>query len=250
MNRFTLFLKQDVFLICLFSLFIITAQAQENDTEPSGALTALYEYTEKLYGTDDIVVNGRSYIPDHFNAKGNPYFFSDKFTKNTLIIDGKKYDRQEVLYNIEIEKLILKTTLNNGEEVLLVLNPDFIDAFYLEEHHFVNVVKIYSESKFSGFVEQVYEGNFSVVIRHQKSFVSQYTANNPNGFYSGTKSVNYILQNGELNKLFTKKALLEYFSAHKKEIKKFIRQNKIKYKQGNAIQLNKLFTYCDDISSK
>jgi len=166
-------------------LFHVGTNAQDINAQSSEALTALSEYTGKLYGTDDILVNGRSYIPDHFNAKGNPYFFSYKLTKSTLIINGKKYDKQEILYNIDIEKLILKTTLNNGEEVLLVLNPDFIDAFYLGEHHFVNGVIFFPESNFPGFVEQVYEGNFSVVIRHQKSFVSQYTANNPNGFYSG-----------------------------------------------------------------
>ncbi len=231
-------------------LFHVGTNAQDINAQSSEALTALSEYTGKLYGTDDILVNGRSYIPDHFNAKGNPYFFSDKLTKSTLIINGKKYDKQEILYNIDIEKLILKTTLNNGEEVLLVLNPDFIDAFYLGEHHFVNGVIFFPESNFPGFVEQVYEDNFSVVIRYQKSFVSQYTANTPHGFYSATKSVNYIFDNGQLIKLPTQKSLLEYFSAHKKEIKKFMRKNKIKYKQANKIQLNKLFTYCDDISSK
>ena len=250
MNRFIKFLKQDVVLICLFTLIYVGAISQDKNTKSSEALKTLSEYTENFYGSNDILVNGKSYIPDHFNATGNPYFFSDKLTKSILIIDGKKYKEQEILYNIEIEKLILKTTLNNSEEVLLVLNPDFIDAFYLGEHHFVNGVKFFSESNFPGFVEQVYEGNFSVVIRHQKSFVSQYTANNPNGFYSGTKSVNYIFNNGQLIKLLTQKSLLEYFSAHKKEIKKFMRKNKIKYKQANTIQLNKLFTYCDDISSK
>ena len=250
MNRFTQFLKQNGFFVCLFTLINIGANSQDTNVQSSETLKALSEYTEKLYGTDDILVNGKSYIPDHFNAKGSPYFFSDKLTNSTLIIDGEKYGNQEILYNINIEKLILKTTINNSEEVLLILNTEFIDAFDLEKHHFINGKNYSSENKFPGFVEQVYEGSFQVLIRHQKSFVSQYTANNPNGFYSGTKSMNYIFDNEQLKKLPTKKTLLDYFPDHKKGIKKFMRKNKIKYKQANTIQLNKLFAYCDDISSK
>jgi len=250
MSRFIQFLKQDIFLICLFTLIYVGAISQDKSTESSEAFPSFSEYIGNLYGTNDIVVNGRSYIPGHFNAKGDPYFFSDKWTESTLVIDGKKYNKQEILYNIDIEKLILKSSQKRNEEVLLVLNTEFVDAFYLGKHHFVNGAKNFPDSKFPGFVEKVYSGNFDIVIRYQKSFISNYTANTPNGFYSGTKSEIYIFKEGKLNKLPTKKALLEYFPDQKKEIKKFIRKNNIKYKQANTIQLNKLFTYCDDISSK
>ncbi|NOX47149.1 MAG: hypothetical protein GXO89_09255, partial [Chlorobi bacterium] len=138
----------------------------------------------------------------------------------------------------------------NKEEVLLVLNTDFIEAFYFGEHHFVNAAKYFPKDKFKGFLEQVYDGGFKVLIRHQKSFVSQYTANTPHGFYSGTKSMIYVFEKGRPIKLPVKKNMLAYFSGHKKEINKFLRKNKIKYKKATANQLSQLFTYCDDISSK
>ena len=250
MNRIIQFLKQDVLLICLFSLIYVEAMSQDKNTTSSDALTILSEYSGDLYGTNDFVVNGRSYIPDHYNAKGDPYLFSDKWVESTIVIEGKKYGNQEILYNIDTEKLILKSSQKINEEVLLVLNTEFVDAFYFGEHYFVNGYKNFPDRIFPGFVEQVYSGNFVIVIRYQKSFISNYTANAPNGFYSGTKSAIYISEEGTLKKLPTKKALLDYFLDQKKEIKKFIRKNNIKYKKANAIQLNKLFSYCDTISSK
>jgi hypothetical protein len=250
MNRLIRFLKHDLFFISLLIFLYIGTKAQETHVQDTTKLENLKEYTEQVYGTDDRVVNGKAYLPKHFNAKGHPYFLTDIWIEGTLVIDSEEYEGQEILYNIDIEKLILKTTLKSKEEVLLVLNTDFIEALYFGDHYFVNGAKYFPTSKFTGFVEQVYDGNFKVVIRHKKSFVSQYTVNSPHGFYSGTKSMIYIFDKGELEKLPTKKTMLDYFFEQKKEIKKFLRKNKIKYNKATTNQLSQLFTYCDDISSK
>nr|NQU94299.1 hypothetical protein [Bacteroidota bacterium] len=240
-------------LTCVLAIFYVgefnPAKAQSINGQSAEAMTTLYEYAGKVYGTDDNVVNGRKYLPDHYNAKGDPYFLSDIWFESALIINGKKYDNQEILYNIDIEKVILKTTINDSIMVFLVLNNEFIDSFYLGPCHFINAAKHGLGSEFPGFVEQVYSGNFTVLTRHHKSFVSEYTKNTPNGLYSGTKSINYILNHGQIDKLSTKRSLLAYFSEYKKKVKNFMRKNKIRYKQGNYFQLNKLFEYCDEISS-
>jgi hypothetical protein len=195
------------------------------------------------------VVNGRKYVPDHYNAKGDPGFLSDSFMEGTLIVDGKRYDKQELSYNIDREKLILKTYINDGTTIFLLLNNEFVDSFYLGPHYFVNAAMIELGDDFPGFIEQVYSNNFTVFIRHKKSFVPEYTKNAPNGFYSGTKSINYIFNDGQLDKLSTKKSLLQYFAKHKKQVKNFMRKNRIKYRQADYSQLYKLFEYCDEISS-
>ena len=253
MYRLTHILTRLAHLICVLTVFYVAnftpANAQKINEQSSRALTTLNEYTGEVYGTDDFVVNGRKYLPEHYNAKGNPYFFSDNWAKSTLIVDGKKYDGQEILYNIAIEKVILKTTIKDSIIIFVMLNNEFIDSFYFGSRYFVNAEKNGLGNKFPGFVEQVYSGNFTMLARHKKSFVSEYAKNTPNGFYSGTKSVNYIFNNGQLDKLPTKKSLLEYFSPQKKSVKTFMRKNKISYKRAGYSQLYKLFEYCDKISS-
>jgi hypothetical protein len=223
----------------------VTTSAPTDD-----ALGKLSAYAAKFYGTDDVVVNGRKYFPEHYNAKGDPYFLMDVWIEGSLVIDGKEYDKQDLLYNIDIERVILKTSIEDSLTIYLVLNNEFIDAFYLGQRYFVNAKKQALEKEFPGFVELVYKGNFSVMSRHQKSFVSEYSRSAPNGFYSGTKSAHYILNQGQPDKLSTKKSLLKYFSDHQKEIKTFMRKQKIKYKKADYIQLNQLFEYCDEISHK
>ena len=253
MSRLIHILTRLVFLICLIVFFLVTdftsANAQNINGQSPGTLTMLSEYTGEVYGTNDFVVNGRKYLPDHYNAKGNPYFLSENWTKSTLIVDGKKYGEQDILYNIDVEKVILKTTINDSIIVFVMLNNEFVNSFYLGSHYFVNAATIELGDYFPGFIEQVYSNSFTVFIRHQKSFVSEFTKNTPNGFYSATKSVNYIFNNGQIHKLPTKRSLLEYFSPQKKEVKTFMRKNKISYKRADYSQLYKLFNYCDEISS-
>jgi hypothetical protein len=247
--------KQLIVPVCvLFILWIgelFPAHGQDySSAKVNETLFDLETFTAKLYGTNDVVVNGRKYIPTHYNAKGNPYFLTDNWMKGSLVIDGKKHDNQELLYNIDIEKVILKTTINSTDTIYLVLNSEFIEAFYLGGRYFVNASQTNFKKQFQGFLEQVYSGRFMVMTRHQKSFVSSYSKNSPNGFYSATTSVHYILNNGQISRVSTKKSLFNYFSAHKRDIKNYLHRNKIKYKQADALQLTKLFEYCDEISYK
>jgi len=236
------------FVLLVVAIFDQTANAQDDSARLS-KVEELYNYTEKLYGSDDILVNGRAYLPEHYNARGNPFFLSDAWISGTLFIDGKRYDNQKLLYNIEIEKLILETTIQQKNKILLLLNTERIDSFYLGPRCFVNAERSIAENKFPSFVEQIYDGNFIVITRHQKSFVSTYNRSTPNGFYSKTQSIHYIIDKGKLKKLPTKKSVLDYFYTHRKEIKTFMRKNNIKYKKSDTIQLNKLFEFCDSIST-
>lgn len=235
--------------LCLGGLFTTTYAQNASSLPTSDALSNLTEYANNAYGTDNVVVNGRKYQPAHYNAKGDPYFLSDEWMEGSLMINGREFEKQELLYNIDIEKVILKTTINNSSKVYLVLNSEFIESFFLGPRLFVNASKLNLRKEFPGFVEQVYSGRFMVMTRYQKSFVSSYSKSAPNGFYSSTTSMNYIMQDGQLTKVPTKKSLFTYFSTQKKEIKNFMRKNKIKYKQADSSQLNKLFEYCDEISS-
>ena len=253
MNGLSQILTRSTFSFCVF-IFIAASDysaaiAQDLSARSTWTAEALFEYSEKLYGSDDVLVNGRAYLPDHYNARGNPYFVSDSWITSTIFIDGRAFDNQKLLYNIEIEKVILETTINENNKILLLLNTERIDSFCLDKRCFINADDLLLENKFPGFVEQVYFGNFKVLTRHQKYFVSDYSKITPNGFYSKIQSVHYILNNGQLEKLPTKKAVLNYFYTHRKEIKNFMRKNNIKYKKSNTDQLKKLFEFCDSVST-
>ncbi len=147
MNGLIQILKRSAFLFCVFIIFVAgeysAAKAQDIPARSAVTVEELYKYSENLYGSDDILVNGRAYLPGHYNAKGNPYFISDSWIASTLFIDGRKYDNQKLLYNIEIEKVIMQTTINEKNKILLLLNTESIDSFYLGQHYFINAANLF-----------------------------------------------------------------------------------------------------------
>ncbi len=219
---------------------MVTAQ----DQSPVKALQA---YADSIYGTNDFLVNGWKYFPSHYNAAGNPYFLGETWRTGSVTTHGKTFDNTALLYNLVTDELILKQHLNNGSLVYVVLNREFISSFLIGNHYFVNTTDLQTEKPIGGYIEMVYSGNFDFLIKYDKQFVKQYTQQFPNGSFSDQHSIRYLLQDGKLTRLQRKKALLNYFASHKKEIRSFLRKNKIRYKKADNSQLYQLMKFCDQL---
>jgi hypothetical protein len=104
-------------------------------------------------------------------------------------------------------------------------------------------------SKF-GYVEEVYDRAFYFFVTHHKDFKKEFSESKPHGEYSDQISTRYILEEGQLIKVNSKKAFLSYFDPHKRELKSYFRKNKIRYKKANSGQLYNVLIYCESLQSK
>jgi hypothetical protein len=235
--------KLGILLLLLFGLIVI-GQSQEE----SGAIENLYLQTEKIYSTDDLLVNGQFYIPSRPRAKGSPYYGEKQFVAGSVQIKGRKFDGVLLMYDIENQHLILRAAVESGKYITILLNSDLIDYFVINRQQFVNADK-YNDEKFHGFFAVVYSGNFDFLIKYNKEFTAVYNNQTPNGSYTKMKSYYFIFDEGHLIKVSKKKSFLSYFSLHKKEINTFMRKHKIRYKKAGAEVLNQLMKYCDSVSA-
>ena len=203
----------------------------------------------QVYGPDEMLENGRLYIPDHPKAKGNPYLLDAEWMLTKLIVAGDIFDSILIKYNVSHEQIILKKgDAKQESHIPIILNNNFIDSFNAGERYFVNLKSMLNIDDLNGFVEFIYEGKVVFFIKHHKDFLTQYSQSNPYGAYSKLNSDYYIVVKGKLNSLNTKAAFLKYFEPQKKEIKKYFRQHKIRYHKATSSQLNELIKYCDEIS--
>ena len=212
------------------------------------ATAELLLYTDQKYGTNDFLVNGWKYFPDHFNAKGNPYFNELSWTNGAITTTSiETFDKLELQYNIQMDEVVLKQTLKDGNTAFVMLNKDFIEAFSIGDHHFVKAQEIILGDELQGFVEIIYVGEIRFFTKHQKSFVRNFSADTPYGRISKQYSSNFLLRDGELSKVQTKKALINIFPEHKKQIRKFMKTHKIRFKKASASQLRLLIQFCDEL---
>lgn len=228
------------FVFSLLLLISFTAASQ------NGA-TGLLKYTADQYGTSDILVNGWKYFPEHFNAKGDPYFNDLGWEKGSVETPMEKFDDLLLRYNIQMDELVLQKTLKDGKPAFVMLNPDFVKSFDIASYHFVNAGKEKLHPDLDGYVEVIYSGRLKFLARHSKMFVANYSVNSPQGSISGQNTTYYLLNGDQLNKILSKRSLFRLFPEKKKQIRKFLKKEKIRFKRANRRQQAELMKYLDEI---
>jgi hypothetical protein len=236
-------------IITLLLFFSHSSQLKSQD-EPAvnHSIKSLIIQTDSLLGADDELVNGKIYIQENMLAEGYPFFLSTNWQSGNVVINGKKHDGLFLKYNLYTDELVLKAERKKGGAAVISINNEFVESFDLESRHFVNSMNFNIKGIQTDFVELLYEGNFVFFVSYTKAFNNDYNIKTPYGSYAKTKSSYFLLQNGKLNSISSKKALLKYFESDKKKIKKFMKTNKIKYAKASYDQLRDLMQYCDELS--
>jgi len=237
------------FVLLLVLVFGRVALLGQNVVDNQHQITDILKKTNRVYGPDEMLENGRLYIPAHPKAKGYPYFLGTGWPAGNLIIKGDSFTNLKIKYNVNLEQLILRKEIENQEShIPILLNNNFIDSFDAEDHHFINLNAMPFNDELSGFAELIYQGQLIFLVKHTKEFIPRYSQSNPYGAYSKLLSIYYIYENDELTRLSTKRTFLNYFEPFRREVKKYMRQNSIIYKKATNTQLYELIKYCDEIS--
>jgi hypothetical protein len=231
-------------LILLFTPLMLMAQ-EEHNTHLQGFKDAV----NTRYGTDDILVNGPLYLPEHNKADGHPCFLVNDYIDGTIFIKDKIYNDVKIKYDIELDKLILHEELTRGASVSIILNTVYIDSFHIADYRFVSSHIVFRKDTLPGYYELVYHDEMFFLIKHFKEFRGDYNEKTPFGRYTSDNSKYYVYMNKALVAVNSKKAFLSLFPEKKTEIKKFLKSKGIKYKKAGKEDLYKLMRYCHEVSS-
>jgi hypothetical protein len=238
--------QSGVWLMAMMSLlFVCALHAQPADT----AYAALRNLAGEVYGTDDLLVNGRGYSPQHYNAAGHPYFNAEDFTTGSLTTQDKFFDAVPLIYNIATDELVLRWVPEDGNTIFVVLNPHLVQSFDIENRHFITMPSLPAAVP-AGYVEEIYKGSFLFVIKYTKSFVNNYSPATPHGSFTRRQATPYIIAHQKATKILSRKDLLRYYDENKKEIKAYLRQHHIKYKKATSAQLIPLMNFIGQLTQK
>lgn len=235
------------FLIAMLFLSIISRTQHTQQILSTGE--QLVNYSSKVYGSDDMLVNGRIYVPQHSLAEGHPYFNVEEWVESQVFIKGHMFDGVKLKFDIELDEFILFTE-NNGQKNYIVLNKHYVDSVYMGKYLFVNTTTLKQINEDIGYAELVLNQDILFLVKYKKDFKKEYSETKPYGEYNRQNSYRYLGENNNLVKLNTKKALLEYFKDEKRDIKRYMKKNNIKYKKANSGELFNLISFCNNARKK
>jgi hypothetical protein len=232
-------------LYIIFFLLICSHYNYSQYAAPTDStVIKLKAFFEQLYGADYNLINGRRFVNLYPTAEGYPYLGEDKFYRGIIVINNISYTNVEIKYDICNQKIILKYPHFSGNEDKIILNGEFIEEFEIDGRLFRKYTFPGTEPRFYQVVSQ---GNI-YCLYHWKKELLKGLSGRSFFTYSPEKHLSYLVIDNKLypfnsRQSFLKLLPLEYY----KEIKMYLRSNKIWFRDASDIQIRQLMDFCNKL---
>ncbi|NII23979.1 hypothetical protein HB364_02730 [Pseudoflavitalea sp. X16] len=237
----------------LLSIFLLirgyAAFAQDTTADSSFTATALHNAVASYHHYIDKqsrLYNGIEYIGYSPKIEGIPYFLENTWQRGSIVYDGIAYDTVKMMYDMVKDRVII---LHFNGFYRLALFSEKVTSFSLMNHHFVRFEQdsLGRSPLETGFYDQLYTGPSAVLARRSKfieetvreqlerKFVEQYHY--------------YIYKDGNYHIIRTKKALFSLLKDRAREVKQYLRNQKLKFRKDKETTILQAATHYDSLKN-
>ncbi len=223
------------FITCLWIGSPLRGQVAETGTNPNhtvGTPLALYHaatvFSPHLY-------NGPRYHIYDSRAKDHQFFLTEEWQQGSVHYDGQLFENIQLMYDIVKGVLVVRHMERSG---LVQLQSERISSFSLLKNRFIKIQEDREKGITinTGFYHILYEGKTQVLARRIKDRQEQ-IENNRVSVYFPEKNFFYIKKDGVYHIIRSKKAALNLFNDQKGALRRYLRENKIKYRKTRELAL-------------
>ena len=204
--------------------------------------------SKELYSISKDIVNGTKWIYRK-QYRGNPFIAEHYWPTADLRYKGMSYSGFQINYDLYLDDFILLYTDNNNKKYI-VLSKEYLESFsYTDtvshQEHFYEYFRIPGTTG-KELYEKVYDGRTSFIIRPDCAI-----SDDPSDSFPGEyiRSYHYFIKvEGKYERIHSKKTLLNALDGNVREVKKFIRKNRLKINSRNPENIIPVLKYFDEIS--
>lgn len=234
-------------ILTILSLFAILLQSPGQEKKTAALHELTFEELCKIYeasaGNDLQYINGSMYTEAFPGCKGHPFFNSEGWYEGELVMQGKKYEGLTLRYDLYRDQLLYNHIQSSGSYIV-VLNKYRIDSFTMDGHHFCKLQSPGSGSE-EGFYELLSEGKASYYVKWTKR-LSESTPEYNGEFSLFTES--YIQKKEEFSRINRRSGILKALEDHEKEIREYIRANRIVVRPGNEMKIKSIVDFYNKLT--
>jgi len=183
--------------------------------------------------------NGSAYTEYISQNDEHPYFI-DEWIEGSVVYDEEFHDNVPLLYDISLDRNIVDNQYSI-KKVMLVFEK--VSEFTIQGHHFV---MLKNTPLPVGYYELAYDGPSKVYVRHRKSLQSKAVDYSVVNLFE-EKKLYYIYKDGTFYSVRGKRSVLKLLEDKKKELKKFIRDNKLQFGNEKTRDISRLVQYYDQL---
>lgn len=237
-------------LWCCMLLCVKISYAQTPaDNGANSAVAATVQNFNDAIGKQSWLYNGPAYDLGKRIIQGNPNFLDTTVAdrQGSVIYYGYLYKDIPLTYDIRNDLLV--TVLHDDVSRFCLLN-EHVSEFTIFSHHFIRLNLDTTSSKVikPGFYDQIYKGKLEVLVKPVKIIHVVKGIMSPEDYYE-PKTYYFLRKDGIHHAIASEGDMLDILADHKKELKKYISANKIKFRQGPADAMFMLATYYDKLTN-
>jgi len=172
-----------------------------------------------------MLYNGRAWRNLYYRVKGDQFLFSPEFLQGSVTIEGKLFENIPLKYDIYNDEIL--TISDNG--IILQLNKEMIDQFTMKyENQVLSFRNLVADtvSSLSGYVNVLYDGGISLIIKYRKEILTLAVENKYDMFNQISRV--FVEKDGEITKVDSKGELIKLLEDQKHLVRSYIRSNKIR----------------------
>jgi hypothetical protein len=237
-----------VLVILIAILPVCTVFGQSASSDSSFRENAIrYANARYVRSTTDQarLYNGAEYVGHPPNIKGHPYIDS-LWRTGSVTYDGVDYQNIRLLYDL-VDDVVVAPHIDSVYR--MKLQSIKINRFSIPNHNFVRIVRDTANNigLRTGFYDQLYDGRSKVLARRVKTIKTEYVQNTVKEEYL-TENSFYIQKNGVFYPVKSKQSVLSLFADQKKTLRKYLRENRIKFAKERETAIVKLSHLYDESS--
>jgi hypothetical protein len=223
--------------------------SQQNQTDSAfyqSAVSNTIHLFHQLSSDQSGLYNGSEYPGYDFQfKKGSPFFLTDRFTRADILYDGILYKDVSILYDDLKDILVLEDSLYP-----IQLHSRRVAEFNISGHHFMRPEKNDLNNSISDqqFYELLFDGKISIFKKQVKTIVQDISANEGVEKSIVESDNYYIKRHGVFNLIRDQNDLIRVLNDREKEIRDFLKKNKLKFRKNKENTLLQVAGYYEQIT--
>jgi hypothetical protein len=192
------------------------------------------------------LLNGRIWHNKYSKVFGDQFFISDKTMTGSVIFNDQWFTGLSLKYDIANDELILI----NQTHPVIILNKEMIDSFSLafngKVYNFINAGSN-PDNILNGYVNILYKGRSALYMKCHKKIQVLAVDGRYDLFVDDNKT--YLDSRNRIVRVDSKRKLLSLLADRKKEIRSYIRENKLKVKGNDPESFIPVVEYYDSLNN-
>lgn len=191
-----------------------------------------------------ILLNGRIWWNQYSRVTGDQFFLANIFFKGSVTFNGQKYSNLDLKYDIYNDELILSIK----SYPVIIMNKEMVDSFNLvlgnRIFHIINAGNDTS-NVLKGYANVLYDGPSSLYVKYIKKIQPLAVDGKNDLFYQ--EHLVYLRKGTEMVPVEGKMKLMNLLGDKKKEIRDYLKNNRIKVIQKDPYTFIPVLKYYDSL---